>query len=109
MNPNNDTWFNQFQIMFELVSAYSTVGLSLGIPTVSKYSKQRVVLTIFFQKENFSFSGAMKPLSKLILCAVMIRGRHRDLPVAIDRASKSNMVSLYEKKLNIADISFIAI
>ena len=25
-------------------------------------------------------------LSKLILCAVMIRGRHRGLPVAIDRA-----------------------
>lgn len=25
-------------------------------------------------------------MSKLILCAVMIRGRHRGLPVAIDRA-----------------------
>ena len=25
-------------------------------------------------------------LSKLILCAVMLRGRHRGLPVAIDRA-----------------------
>ncbi|KDQ63183.1 hypothetical protein JAAARDRAFT_29190 [Jaapia argillacea MUCL 33604] len=69
MNPSNDTWFNQFQIMFEIVSAYATVGLSLGIPT-----------------ENYSFSGALEPGSKLILCAVMLRGRHRDLPVAVDRA-----------------------
>jgi Trk-type K+ transport system membrane component len=28
----------------------------------------------------------MQPLSKLILCAVMLRGRHRGLPLAIDRA-----------------------
>jgi hypothetical protein len=31
-------------------------------------------------------SGAFSPLSKLIIIAVMIRGRHRGLPVAIDRA-----------------------
>lgn len=32
---NDETaWFNQFTVMFELVSAYATVGLSLGIPTV---------------------------------------------------------------------------
>ncbi|KAG8897090.1 low affinity potassium transporter [Tulasnella sp. 408] len=67
---NDETaWFNQFTVMFELVSAYATVGLSLGIPT-----------------ENFSLSGAFKPLSKLIVCLVMLRGRHRDLPQAIDRA-----------------------
>ena len=35
---------------------------------------------------NYSFSGALSPLSKLIICAVMLRGRHRGLPVAIDRA-----------------------
>lgn len=35
---------------------------------------------------NFSFCGALHTLSKLILCAVMIRGRHRGLPVALDRA-----------------------
>ncbi|TRM69077.1 cation transport protein-domain-containing protein [Schizophyllum amplum] len=62
-------WFNEFTILFELVSAYGTVGLSLGLPTA-----------------NYSFSGALKPLSKLILCVVMLRGRHRGLPVAIDRA-----------------------
>ncbi|TFK48774.1 TrkH-domain-containing protein [Heliocybe sulcata] len=63
------TWFNIFQLTFELVSAYGTVGLSLGIPTA-----------------NYSFAGALKTLSKLILCAVMLRGRHRGLPVALDRA-----------------------
>ncbi|KAJ7030061.1 cation transport protein-domain-containing protein [Mycena alexandri] len=65
----NLSWFNIFSVVFELVSAYGTVGLSLGIPT-----------------ENYSFSGAFTPLSKLIVCLVMIRGRHRGLPVAIDRA-----------------------
>ena len=33
-----------------------------------------------------SFSGGLRKLSKLVLCAVMLRGRHRGLPVAIDRA-----------------------
>jgi hypothetical protein len=33
-----------------------------------------------------SLSGAFSKLSKLVLIAVMIRGRHRGLPVAIDRA-----------------------
>ncbi|EPQ55187.1 hypothetical protein GLOTRDRAFT_111153 [Gloeophyllum trabeum ATCC 11539] len=66
---DNQSWFNIFSIIFELVSAYGTVGLSLGLPTA-----------------NYSFSGAFRPLSKLIICIVMIRGRHRGLPVAIDRA-----------------------
>ncbi|KAH9485514.1 Low-affinity potassium transport protein [Psilocybe cubensis] len=59
----------QLAFVFELVSAYGTVGLSLGIPD-----------------QNYSFVGAMHTLSKLIICIVMIRGRHRGLPVAIDRA-----------------------
>ncbi|KZT12176.1 TrkH-domain-containing protein [Laetiporus sulphureus 93-53] len=69
MNTNDSSWFNIFALIFELVSAYGTVGLSLGIPN-----------------ENYSFSGALHTLSKLIMCAVMIRGRHRSLPVALDRA-----------------------
>jgi len=68
-DEDNASWFNIFNILFELVSAYGTVGLSLGLPTA-----------------NYSFSGALRPLSKLIICLVMIRGRHRGLPVAIDRA-----------------------
>ncbi|KDQ59452.1 hypothetical protein JAAARDRAFT_621723 [Jaapia argillacea MUCL 33604] len=65
----NSTWFNIFQLAFEIVSAYGTVGLSLGIPNA-----------------NHSFSGALHTTSKLVLCAVMLRGRHRGLPVALDRA-----------------------
>jgi Cation transport protein len=37
-------------------------------------------------QQNYSLSGAFRPLSKLIICFVMLRGRHRGLPVAIDRA-----------------------
>ncbi|OCH90614.1 hypothetical protein OBBRIDRAFT_793172 [Obba rivulosa] len=68
-DPSKQTWFSIFTILFELVSAYGTVGLSLGVPYA-----------------NYSFSGALTPLSKVIVCAVMLRGRHRGLPVAIDRA-----------------------
>lgn len=69
LNDENAPWFNTFTLMFDLVSAYGSVGMSLGIPT-----------------ENYSLSGALRPLSKLIVCIVMLRGRHRSLPVAIDRA-----------------------
>ncbi|KAF8435126.1 cation transport protein-domain-containing protein [Boletus edulis BED1] len=69
INPENQGWFNIFTILFEIVSAYGSVGLSLGIPT-----------------QYYSLSGAFRPLSKLVVCLVMIRGRHRGLPVALDRA-----------------------
>jgi len=69
MNRENSTWFTVFALIFELVSAYGTVGLSLGLPYA-----------------NYCFSGALHTLSKIIMCAVMIRGRHRGLPVALDRA-----------------------
>ncbi|KAL1845777.1 hypothetical protein Plec18170_009581 [Paecilomyces lecythidis] len=61
--------FSAFNIIFETVSGYGCVGLSTGLPD-----------------QSYSFSGAWHTLSKLIMCAVMLRGRHRDLPVAIDRA-----------------------
>ncbi|KAL9598204.1 MAG: hypothetical protein Q9179_003996 [Wetmoreana sp. 5 TL-2023] len=61
--------YSVFNIIFEVISAYGTVGLSVGLPT-----------------QAYSFAGGWHVLSKLILCAVMIRGRHRGLPVAIDRA-----------------------
>lgn len=58
-----------FSILFETISAYGTVGLSLGVPY-----------------NNYSFCGAWQALSKLVLMTVMLRGRHRILPMAIDRA-----------------------
>ncbi|EME43708.1 hypothetical protein DOTSEDRAFT_72906 [Dothistroma septosporum NZE10] len=61
--------FTTFSVLFEIVSAYGTVGLSLGYPNV-----------------DFSFSGEFRTLSKLIIVAMMLRGRHRGLPYALDRA-----------------------
>lgn len=76
-----------FSPVFEAVSAYGTVGLSLGVPTVSSvYFLLAVRLSLTIRKANYSLSGKLHTLSKLILIAVMIRGRHRGLPVALDRA-----------------------
>lgn len=61
--------FATFNIIFEVISAYGTVGISTGVPW-----------------NAYSFSGAWHTASKLVLCVVMLRGRHRGLPVAIDRA-----------------------
>ncbi|CAG8909512.1 unnamed protein product [Penicillium egyptiacum] len=61
--------FSVFSVLFEVVSAYGNVGLSLGYPTVST-----------------SLSGEFTVFSKLVVCAVMIRGRHRGLPYKLDRA-----------------------
>ncbi|KAF2453477.1 cation transport protein-domain-containing protein [Lineolata rhizophorae] len=61
--------FQVFTVFFEVVSAYGNVGLSLGYPTV-----------------NTSLSGEFTTLSKVVICAMMIRGRHRGLPYELDRA-----------------------
>ena len=61
--------FTIFSVLFEIISAYGTVGLSLGYPGT-----------------NASFSAQFRPLSKLIIVAMMLRGRHRGLPYALDRA-----------------------
>ncbi|KAI9689845.1 MAG: hypothetical protein M1822_009727 [Bathelium mastoideum] len=65
----NPATFSIFNIIFEVVSGYACVGISVGLPYAA-----------------YSFCGSWHALSKLILCAVMIRGRHRGLPVAIDKA-----------------------
>ncbi|EXJ68663.1 uncharacterized protein A1O5_08457 [Cladophialophora psammophila CBS 110553] len=61
--------FSTFNIIFEVVSGYGCVGISVGVPWA-----------------DYSFCGTWHLASKLILCAVMLRGRHRGLPVSIDRA-----------------------
>lgn len=65
----SDPAFNVFPVFFEVTSAYANVGLSLGHPSA-----------------NTSFSGQLNTFSKLVICAMMIRGRHRGLPVRLDRA-----------------------
>lgn len=69
LEDTNAYAFTMFSVLFEIVSAYGTVGLSLGYPTI-----------------NASFSAEFATLSKLIIIAMMIRGRHRGLPYALDRA-----------------------
>lgn len=58
-----------FNVLFEAVSAYGCVGLSVGLPD-----------------QSYSYSGTMHVASKVVMVAVMLRGRHRGLPVAVDRA-----------------------
>lgn len=65
----DDLRFSVFAVMFEVVSAYGTVGLSLGYPNV-----------------NQSLTYKFTTISKLVIIAMMIRGRHRGLPYSLDRA-----------------------
>jgi potassium uptake Trk family protein len=64
-----DYAFNVFAIFFEVVSAYGNVGLSLGHPS-----------------NLTSLSGHFNTFDKVVICAMMLRGRHRGLPYALDRA-----------------------
>ncbi|KAK0646404.1 cation transport protein-domain-containing protein [Cercophora newfieldiana] len=61
--------FGMFEILFEIISAYGTVGMSLGYPGV-----------------NASLCSQFTVVGKLVLIAMMIRGRHRGLPYGLDRA-----------------------
>ncbi|KAM5351397.1 hypothetical protein ACJ41O_004120 [Fusarium nematophilum] len=61
--------FNQFDILFEVISAYGTVGLSMGVPGV-----------------DASLCSQFTVVGKLIIVAMQIRGRHRGLPYGLDRA-----------------------
>lgn len=63
--------YSVFNFLFEIVSGYTNIGLSIGLPN-----------------ESFSFSGGWYIGSKLVLILMMIRGRHRGLPVALDHAVK---------------------
>lgn len=81
LENTNDFAFTQFSVLFEIVSAYGTVGLSLGYPG-----------------KNASFSTEFQTLSKLIIIAMQIRGRHRGLPYALDRAILLPSENLHRKE-----------
>ncbi|KAI0584579.1 Potassium transport protein 1 [Pyrenophora tritici-repentis] len=66
---NADPAFSVFAVFFEVVSAYGNVGLSLGYPTNAT-----------------SLSGHFNVFGKVVICFMMLRGRHRGLPYALDRA-----------------------
>lgn len=61
--------FNLFDVLFEVISAYGTVGLSMGVPGV-----------------DASLCSQFTVVGKLIIIAMQIRGRHRGLPYGLDRA-----------------------
>ncbi|KAK3956823.1 cation transport protein-domain-containing protein [Pseudoneurospora amorphoporcata] len=65
MNGETD----MFSLMFELISAYGTVGMSLGYST-----------------GNASLSAIFSTAGKVFIIMTLIRGRHRGLPYGLDRA-----------------------
>lgn len=71
--------YSVFNILFEVVSAYGCVGISVGLP-----------------KKNCSFAGGWHSCSKLVLCVVMLRGRHRGLPATMDHAVRLAGEHLHE-------------
>lgn len=81
LENTNEYAFTIFSCLFEIVSAYGTVGLSLGYPTT-----------------DASFSSQFHTLSKLVIVAMQIRGRHRGLPYELDRAILLPSESLHRKE-----------
>ena len=77
----NEYAFTLFSVLFEIVSAYGTVGLSLGYPNI-----------------DASFSAEFNVISKLVIIAMQIRGRHRGLPYEVDRAILLPSDSLHKKE-----------
>lgn len=82
--------YSVFTILFEIVSGYTTIGISIGLPD-----------------QAYSFSGGMYTGSKIIMILVMLRGRHRGLPVALDRAVKLPGKKLAEYEEEDAEIRSI--
>lgn len=66
---SGDPRFTMFAVLFEIVSAYGTVGLSLGYKDI-----------------NASLSAKFGVIAKVVIIAMQIRGRHRGLPHELDRA-----------------------
>lgn len=81
LENTNEYAFTIFSCLFEIVSAYGTVGLSLGYPN-----------------SNASFSGQFSVVSKLVIIAMQVRGRHRGLPYTLDRAILLPSESLHQKE-----------
>ncbi|KAJ3474394.1 hypothetical protein NLG97_g9866 [Lecanicillium saksenae] len=64
-----DKRFDVFSVLFEAVSAYGTVGLSMGAEGI-----------------NASLCSQFTVVGKLVIIALQIRGRHRGLPYGLDKA-----------------------
>ncbi|KAJ5545896.1 hypothetical protein N7494_003481 [Penicillium frequentans] len=65
--------FSTFNVIFEVISAYSSVGASIGYPG-----------------SNFAFCGQWNTFSKLLLVAVSLKGRLRGLSIANTKLASSS-------------------
>ncbi|KAF7720134.1 Uncharacterized protein PECH_001152 [Penicillium ucsense] len=63
--------FSTFNILFEVVSAYSFVGVSVGYPG-----------------KTTAFCAEWSPFSKLLLVLIAVIGRHRDVPNMVIRRNR---------------------
>ena len=86
LRVNDDPSFQLWSVLFEVVSAYGTVGLSMGYPGI-----------------NTSFVGEFRVISKLIIIAMQLRGRHRGLPYSLDRAILLPSEALHKNEAADAD------
>lgn len=100
-------YMDPFSLLFELVSAYGTIGYSLGYEICESFNTTNVNVLPGVYNGNatsampyvpgsavaagfepgelcygapVSLAGAMKPLSKIVLMMTMLAGRHRGLP-----------------------------
>ncbi|POR37961.1 Low-affinity potassium transport protein [Tolypocladium paradoxum] len=78
--------FDLFSVLFEVVSAYGTVGLSMGAAGV-----------------NASLCSQFSVVGKLVIVAMQIRGRHRGLPYGLDRAVLLPSESRFRKEAEEAE------
>ena len=69
---------NLFDILFEIMSAYGTSGLSMGSPG-----------------KPYSLCGEFNNFSKILLCIVKLMGKHRGLPSNTDAALDGQFDKIY--------------
>ncbi|CZT13572.1 uncharacterized protein RCO7_10608 [Rhynchosporium graminicola] len=74
---HSSSTFPIFPVIFEVLSAYANIGLSMGV-----------------NDKSYALCGSWKWPSQAFLMFLMLRGRHRSLPVSIDRA-----IQLPDRKL----------
>lgn len=113
--------YSVFNIMFEVVSGYTNIGLSLGLPNQAYsfsgglYTGSKIVMVLVMSKQSFlSFHRSSSLLQDFLECnslesgvdltLYLVRGRHRGLPVALDRAVRLPKEQLDDEEEEDAEI-----
>ncbi|CAE8731270.1 unnamed protein product, partial [Polarella glacialis] len=94
VSPDSDgiyTDFGFFKVIFEIISAYGTCGLSLG-----------------YEDQVTSFSSVWSPASQLLLVLTMVLGRLRGLPDSIDPSVRIAMPGVAKRDDDEHDHAFLA-